>query len=52
MNFIIWKDNLVAFTVKAFDFDEFKCGGQHEKQGVASCFRQEGGMKKNRMTDI
>jgi hypothetical protein len=25
----------VAFTAKVFDFDEFKYGGQHEKQGEA-----------------
>jgi hypothetical protein len=35
-DFIIWKDNFLAFITKNCKFDYFKCGGLHEKHAVAT----------------
>jgi hypothetical protein len=33
-NCIIWKDDLVSFTVEGLNSDEFKSGGWHENHAV------------------
>jgi hypothetical protein len=33
---VIWKNYLLALTAKGCDFDEFECGGLHEKHTVAT----------------
>jgi hypothetical protein len=32
---VIWKNNIVAFRTEAFNFDEFKSGGLHEKLSIS-----------------
>jgi hypothetical protein len=36
LNCTIWKNNLLTFTAKRVNFDEFKSGGLHEKRAAGT----------------